>query len=78
LTPDDCRDKVVILDEADYGFDNFAATFDSDGLPLGLISLKYAKQIFFMSATYDRFHEEVLRRCFDCPLAFLMKFKGVH
>jgi len=30
-----------------------------------MVSLKYAKQVFFLSATFDKFAEYYLRTCFN-------------
>ena len=63
LTPEDCTGKVVFLDEADYGIDNFGVYFPSPNL-LGLVSLVKAKKNIFLSATYDNFHKAFLRDLF--------------
>ena len=63
LTPADCEGKVVFLDEADYGIDNFGVYFPSPNL-LGLVSLVKAKKNIFLSATYDSFHRAFLRDLF--------------
>ena len=63
LTPEDCTGKVVFLDEADYGIDNFGVYFPSPNL-LGLVSLVKAKKNIFLSATYDSFHRAFLRDLF--------------
>ena len=62
LTPDDTKDCVAILDECDYGIEKFAAHFNP---PRGMISLKYAKQVYFMSATFDNYHMAFLKECFQ-------------
>ena len=53
LTADDVRDRMVIVDEADYCIENYCCTFYP---PQGMIALKSANRIYFMSATYDNFH----------------------
>lgn len=66
----------MILDEADYAIDRFAAYFDSDtALPLGLVSLKYAKQALFLSATYDKFARAFLLKCFNVTESKFASFK---
>jgi len=78
LVPDVCKNQVVILDEADYAIEKYAAYFDKKtSEPIGMISLKHAKQVFFLSATYDKFARHFLLKCFDIKEDCFASFKTV-
>ena len=53
LEPSDCKERHVILDEADAGIDETAVLFTESNSLKGLVSLKYAESVYFMSATFD-------------------------
>jgi len=42
-----------------------------------MISLKHAKQVFFLSATYDKFARHFLLKCFDIKEENFASFKTV-
>ena len=72
-----CMNKTVILDEAEYGIVNYAATFDApDIAPLGMVSLKFAKQVYFLSATYDAFSLQFMKLCFQMKENQFLRFKS--
>ena len=54
----------MILDEADFAIDKYSVYFPTTE-PLGLVSMKTAKQLYFLSATYDDFHRQYLRDIFS-------------
>ena len=53
----------MILDEADFAIDKYSVFFPNTE-PLGLVSMKTAKQVYLFSATYDDFHRQFLRDIF--------------
>ena len=56
----------MILDECDYGIDNYSCTFRTGehACFLGMAALKAAKAIYFMSATFDQYHYNYLADLF--------------
>ena len=56
----------MILDECDYGIDNYSCTFKTGehACFLGMAALKAAKAIYFMSATFDQYHYNYLADLF--------------
>ena len=77
LTPNDCLGKHVILDEADFAIDKYSVYFPTTE-PLGLVSMKTAKQLYFLSATYDDFHRQYLRDIFSISGKQHLVFKSTH
>ena len=56
----------MILDECDYGIDNYSCAFRTgeNACFLGMATLKAAKAIYFMSATFDSYHYNYLTDLF--------------
>ena len=76
LTPDAWKNRILILDEADYGINPYAAYFDADPFgPVVMVALKSAKQVVFLSATYDNFARSFLLKCFDITDVRFASFK---
>ena len=67
----------MILDEADNSLDRFAEYFDQETAePLRMVSLKYAKQALFLSATYDKITGAFLIKCFNVTKNKFVSFKN--
>ena len=72
------KGKLVILDESDYGIANCAAYFGTEleATALGMISLKSAKQVYFLSATLNSYTIYFLKKCFGITEPYIKKFRS--
>jgi hypothetical protein len=73
-----CKRKIVIFDEAGYGIVNYVVYFGdkADATPLSLISLRFAKHVYLLRATYSSHSMHVLKKCFGITKSFIKRFKS--